>query len=570
MNLVTYLKDAGINVNLKEKNNAYIECPWCTKETLSINVHNGVWQCWSAECQSTESGKPANRAGQFKTILEQLELEAPKGGFTFRAPPKVDKTLTEDERKEILGYAENKPEVIEWAASRGLDGTFCIKMGVGYDKNQNAIVFPFLDPKGKLIGAKFKSQLGQWIKGEEPKLYAPVPKDLKQDKIVVVEGEVDALTLKQCGVAVCATLGAGKTKGLGLLQGTRTVYIGYDMDPSGDAGSEKLVQELGSYRCKRVAWGAKDPNDWLQEGATPDQIISAVKNAKPMAQDIASISGLDALNEYFSEHEKGAKPRRLWGYQRLDEFTKGIGGGSLVGVLAESGTGKTTFLLNFLANQLAQGIKVGFASLEEHPIHEITPKFYSVLLGKNIHIHGISRSDAAEIEEELSMIQLYNKKVELSEVLDWIRECYYLHGVKTVAIDYLQLLVADEESVQDIKDTIFKLKNLTKEMPDLVIMLIIQPKQKQRARQKDGKEAKPMKLEGADSRGGSAINQTVDGMLTIVGVPGHSNITQYEFTKWRGHLYVSKRDWLNKFSQLEYNHDTLRMLEVQTLIYGSE
>jgi archaellum biogenesis ATPase FlaH/5S rRNA maturation endonuclease (ribonuclease M5) len=567
MNLVTYLRDKGIPVSLKEKNNAYVECPWCGHETVSINVHNGVWQCWHADC--TTDGKK-NRAGPFTKLLEQWNMPAPAEGFSFREPPKEDKTLTEEDRNFIISCSQNKAEVIEWAASRSLDGAAMLKLGIGWDKTQNAVVFPFHDEKGKLIGAKFRSQLGQWIKGEEPKLYAPNPKDIRSEKVVVVEGEVDALTLRQFGVPVVATLGAGKTKGLKLLSGTRKIYLGYDMDPAGDTGCARLLSELGSYRCARVTWGDKDPNDWLQSGAAKEQIIQAIKDAKPCTKDTASISALDALGVYFDEHEKGLRPRRSWGYERLDTFTRGIGGGELVGILAESGTGKTTFILNVLSNHVAQGIKVGFASLEEHPIHEITPKLYSVLLGRNISKHGMSKDDARHIEKELSMVQLYNKKVELDEVLDWVKECYFLHDVKCIAIDYFQLLVHDEESVQDIKDTIFKIKDLTKEMPDLCILLVIQPKQKQRGRTKDGKEAKPMKLEGADARGGSAINQTIDKMLTICGVPGHPNITQYEYTKARGHLNVSKRDWLNKFTQLEYNHDTLRMTEIQAIVYGSE
>lgn len=566
MNLVTYLRDGGVDVELKEKNNAYIECPHCGHKNLSINVHSGLWQCWSTDC--SKDGK-SNRGGTFKQLMKELKMEDP-GNLTFREPPKADKTLTDEDMNFILSCNQNKAEVIEWAASRGLDGTAMLKFGVGWDKTQQAVVFPFKDEKGKLIGAKFKSMQGQWIKGEEAKLYAPNPKDIRAEKLVIVEGEVDALTLRQLGIPAVATLGAGKTKGLSLLQATRTIYLGYDMDPAGDTGVEKLVSELGSYRCKRVHWGDKDPNDWLQAGATKEQFVEAIKAAKPCTLDTASISAFDALGVYFEEHKKGVKPRRMFGYPRLDEFTKGCGGGEVVGILAESGTGKTTFILNILASHVAQGIKVGFASLEEHPIHEITPKIYSVCLGKNIAKFGISKDDARHIEKELAMVQLYNKEVELAKVMDWIKECYYLHDVKTIAIDYLQLLVADEESVQDIKETIFKIKNLTKEMPDLLVFLVIQPKQKQRGRTKDGKEAKPMKLEGADARGGSAINQTVDKMLTICGVPGHPNITQYEYTKVRGHLNVSKRDWLNKFSQLEYNHDTLRMTELQTLIYGNE
>lgn len=565
MNLVTYLRSNGLNVNLKEKTNAYIECPWCNHENLSINVYSGLWQCWGGECKAHEPP----RSGTFEQLMKELNIDTPHD-ISFRPPPQVDKTLSEEDRNLIILSNTNKSEILEWATSRHLDGAFVLKAGIGWCKQSNAVVFPFRDEKGNLIGAKFKSQLGQWIKGEEPKLYVLDPKDLKKNKIVVVEGEVDALTLKQMGIATCATLGAGKLKGLNLLKECQTIYIGYDMDPAGDVGTEKLAAELGSYRCKRVQWKDKDPNDWLMHGGSKDEIIQVIKDAKPLTQDTASISGLEALNEYFSAHEKGVKPRRNFGFPRLDEFTRGCGGGEVVGILAESGTGKTTFILNALANHVAQGIKVGFASLEEHPIHEITPKIYSVCLGKNISKYGISREDAKHIEKELSMFQLYNKEVELQKVVDWVKECYYLHDVKTIAIDYLQLLVADEESVQDIKETIFKIKNLTKEMPDLLVFLVIQPKQKQRGRTKDGKEAKPLKLEGADARGGSAINQTVDKMLTICGVPGHPNITQYEYTKVRGHLNVSKRDWLNKFSQLEYNHDTLRMSEIQTLIYGSD
>ena len=340
------------------------------------------------------------------------------------------------------------------------------------------------------------------------------------------------------------------------------------MDDAGQSGVDKANQSLGGYRCRRVEWTAKDPNDMLKAGASKEDFLKVLKEAKSLAQNITSISGKEALDEYFQAHEKGLRPRRSWGFSRLDGLTRGTGGGELVGILAESGTGKTTFILNVLRNHVMQGLNVGFASLEEHPIHEITPKLYSLLIGKNIASSGLTKSDAEGISEQLGRIQLYNKEVELNQIIDWVKECYYVHGTKMVAIDYFQLMVRDEESVQAVKDTVFALKNLTKTLHDLCILLVIQPKQKQKMRTKDGKEAKPLKLDGADARGGSTINQTLDKLLTIVGVPGHPNLTQYEFTKCRGQLYVSKRDWLGKFIQLEYDHDTLRMKELAMVIYG--
>jgi hypothetical protein len=98
--------------------------------------------------------------------------------------------------------------------------------------------------------------------------------------------------------------------------------------------------------------------------------------------------------------------------------------------------------------------------------------------------------------------------------------------------------------------------------------MIIQPKQRQKAFTKDGKEAKPSRMDGSDARGGAAINQSVDAMLTIKSVDNHPNLTQFEYTKVRGHLRVSKRDWVNQFTQLEYDHATLRQTEVNHLTYG--
>lgn len=563
MDIIEYLNSVGIRSNLKEKNNAYIECPVCHHENLSFNVYSGVWQCWSAMCVDQKY------KGNFEELCKELQITIPQGErVKFREPPRSDNKFTKEDANAILEAAENKTKVIEWATSRGLDGAFVCGLGIGYDDRQNAIVFPFRNEKGELIGAKYKSMTAQWIKGKEPLLYTLDPKDLKKDKIILVEGEVDAITLKQFGMPVAATLGATKNKGFTLLANAKQIYLGFDMDAAGDIGADKAAQELGVFRCKKVTWGAKDPNDWLQLGLSKEQLTDVLKNAKPMTQETTSLDAMTALNQFFEENEKGVKPRRSWGYNKLDSFTRGIGGGTLVGVLAESGTGKTTFIINAIRNHILQGINCGFASLEEHPIHEVTPKLFSCILGRNITTLGVSREEVNLIESDLKKIHLYNKSVDLQGVMDWVRECYYFHDCRMIAIDYFQLLVKDEESTQDIKQTIFAIKNLTKEMPDLCILLVIQPKQTGEWRKFDGSVAKPTKMDGSKARGGSAINQTVDMMLTIKGVENHPNLTQYEYTKVRGHLNVNKRDWVGKFTQLEYNHDTLRMTELSMLYYG--
>lgn len=562
MSIIELLSRAGIAYEQKESQNVYIECPDCGKMNLSINVFSGIWHCWNSDCEEKGS------RGNLPLLAEKLKISAE--GFEPGAPPPIkDKILTEDQARAILAANHNKPEVIQWASSRGLDPSFVLAQGVGYDPGVKAIVFPFRDPKGHLVGAKYRGidRSDQWIKGVQPELYVLDPADLAKEKVVIVEGEVDALTLKSLKIPVVATLGASKCQGLHLLSTHRQVYLGYDMDAAGEAGAEKAAQEIGRYRCKRVEWKLKDPNDMLQAGQEKE-ILECIRNAKVLATDIKSLGARAALEAYLTGLEKAPRKRMSWGYPTLDSLTNGLGGGEFIGVLAEAGTGKTTFIINAARNNAHAGVNVGIASLEEHNVNEITPKLCATIVGRNPGSGGFSPEEVAAMGQELQRVQLYNGTEDVAEVSDWIRECYYVHDVKLVFIDYLQLLVKDEESHQMVKEVCYTFKKLVKELPELCIVMIIQPKQKNRARAKDGTEAKALKLEGADARGGSAINQSVDKMLTIKGVDQHPNVTQFEYTKVRGHLNVSKREWLNKFVQLEYDHATLRQVELRQLIYG--
>lgn len=565
MTVIELLESKGVAYELKERDNVYTDCPHCGSGNLSINIHSGVYHCWSADCE---------KKGHVRTLFKY------EGEFTAGEAPVRDRTLTEDERKAIEHSLTNKVEIIEFCTKRNLDHNYVIKNKViGYDTQVRAVVFPFHNQKGELCGAKYRGDNGdQWIRGEEPLLYLLSQSDLKKDKIVIVEGEVDAITLKQFGIPAAATLGAGKTKGVPLLGGCRQVLIGTDMDPAGDAGAEKLAAEIGRFRCKRVRWELyrpnvkdgdytlKDPNDIIGGGGTRDDILACLKTAKTLAIDLKSKNVSETMNEYLLFQQSTGTKRLSWGYPRLDAFTKGIGGGMFIGVLAEAGTGKTTFIVNAAVNNATAGTNVGVCSLEEHPVNEVTPKVAATLVGRNPGLGGFAPEEIELIQPQMKRIQLYDGDDSADAIADWIRECYFVHDVRVCFIDYLQLLVPDEKDVQSLKEICYKFKKITKELPDMCVVMIVQPKQKQRIHDK-GKEVRN-KLDGSDARGGAAINQSVDAMLTIRVVDGHPNITQFEYTKVRGHLRVSKKDWLNQFTQLEYDHQSLRQSEVTQIIYG--
>lgn len=560
MNVIELLNAAGVNFTPKEQDNLYIECPECGKDNLSINSFSGAWHCWSMDCEAKKV------QGGIHQLGELLKIEI-KDFKPEKAPPKIT-TLSDEDRETIINSVNNKTDIIEWAVSRALDPDYVLKSGVGYDSKTRAIIFPFKDEKGNLIGAKYRAKNGdQWIKGREPDLYVLDYSDLSKEKLVIVEGEVDCATLKSMGIPCVAVLGSRKDNGYSMLRRVRQVYLGYDMDGPGEAGVEKAAAILGRYRCKRPEWTAKDPNEMLQGGATKEDFIACLASARSLATDLKSKSGKDLFKDYMANQDKVLTDRLSWGYPRLDSFTKGIPAGTVTGVLAEAGTGKTTFILNVTAKNLLDNVNVGICSLEEHATNEIMPKLAAMLIGRNPGGGRFDQQEADAIEKTLERVQLYDGDETLDDFIEWAKECYYVHNVRIIFIDYLQLLVSDESDRQQLKKDCYAIKKLVKECPKLRIIEIIQPKQQQKVVTKDGVK-KNDDLDGADARGGSVINQSVDAFMTIKMVKGHTDLTQFQYTKVRGGLRVSKKDWLGQITQLIYDHATLRQTESTHIDYG--
>lgn len=565
MEIIELLDAAGLDYEIKESDNIYTHCPNCGKQNLSINSFSGAWHCWSLMCEETMKGGPDD-------LKEALGLNTKN--FTPSKQPVKVKTLSEDDRNMILNSQTHIPEVIEWATSRALNPDFVRKCGVGYDPVKKAIIIPFRDEKGNLIGARARSVHydTQWTVGHEPDLYILDPRDLKKQKLIYVEGEPDTMTLKQFGFPVVGILGSRKDNWHGLVSKVKEHYIGFDADAAGDAGATKTAKALGEYRCKRITWSEKDPNDMLKSGSGFHDFLTAIKAATPMLTEFTAKKAVQAIDNYLNKKDERDAKLMTWGFPALNSFTKGIQPGWVIFLLAEGGAGKTSFLIVLTVVLLMNGQKVGFASYEEHPEFELTPKIIACYIGRN---PGGGDFDPREIESAKKALDgnlfLNDEMEEVTETnfCKWVRELYYAQGVRFIIADYLQLVMEDEGSTKAVKKSCYKMgKNLIKEMPDLVIIWATQPKQIQKQMVKG--EKKRANLDGDDIRGGSPIKQACDVLLLMRPVDGHSDITEFEFDKVRGQLRVAKKDWKFKVMQMQYDHNSLRMYEMKNLIYGRQ
>lgn len=134
------------------------------------------------------------------------------------------------------------------------------------------IVIPWLID-GELWGIRIRRPQGDpkyyWIPGGTPALYRA--DTLTPDRpAVLVEGEIDALTIAQAAgdlagvVATGSTHGGRRVRWLARLNAAPAVLVAYDADDAGEAAAHYWLSALSNARRWRPYWS--DPNDMARDG----------------------------------------------------------------------------------------------------------------------------------------------------------------------------------------------------------------------------------------------------------------------------------------------------------------
>lgn len=98
-------------------------------------------------------------------------------------------------------------------------------------------------------------------------------------RVVVVEGQMDALTLAEWGIPAVALAGtSADDELLGQLAQFDRVYLGLDADDAGLKNVRKLVGALGPH-CPLITWPQGDANDALQAGTSDAAILALLDDA---------------------------------------------------------------------------------------------------------------------------------------------------------------------------------------------------------------------------------------------------------------------------------------------------
>eukprot|EP00850_Spirogloea_muscicola_P005179 SM000023S07635 [mRNA] locus=s23:652603:658904:+ [translate_table: standard] len=309
------------------------------------------------------------------------------------------------------------PEVLAWFAERKITQRTLEASHVGTSrqnwKNKQgvfeervSVAFPYFR-EGRLVNCKYRTREKDFrqVKGGEKVLYGlDLMKGAKE--IVIVEGEVDKLSMDEAGVPACVSVPDGapakasdedkmpsqdKDKKFEYLWNCRQyldkaivqciiycgkrqvskVVLATDADEAGQALAEELARRLGRERCWRVKFPEKEPEipfkdaNELLVARGPQALRECVAAAEPYP-----IRGLFRFKDFFQEIDNyyylrlGDERGVSTGWQTLDEMYRVVLG-ELTVVTGIPNSGKSEWIDALLCNlQRQQGWTFALCSME--------------------------------------------------------------------------------------------------------------------------------------------------------------------------------------------------------------
>jgi len=289
-----------------------------------------------------------------------------------------------------------------------------------YSKSHHAIAIPsFHSDTGLLHGIKFRfiaptneqrysaesnSEFGgYWIEG-------------RNDKLLIVEGEFDAISAKLCGFE--GTVLALQTNKLSQdsidrVRQFKNVFLALDNDKAGTEGAQ-LISNILMREAQRIQLPAKDINELLQKEGL-DESARLIREATRTEIEKATVRLSDSTREMleFLSDQRNTRGDST-GYRSLDSL---LGGGfraaEMTVINAFAKTGKTSFVNNIVHNLACLGKHVAIASFEMDPARTLYPSLLSIAGQTNIR----SIRDKETLSEVVSVIQ---------------SDCSYLNNIVTL------------------------------------------------------------------------------------------------------------------------------------------
>ena len=370
-------------------------CPHCSEtrrnksdRCLSVNIERGLFNChhcgWKGsvnEYQKKEFVKPVAR-------LEKLSQKAIKW---FEERGISNDTLL---RFKITEASEFMPQA---------------------GKEMNCICFNYFR-EDKLVNIKFRdgNKGFKMVSGSELIFYN-LDSIEGEKSCVIVEGEIDCLTLHECGIYSVVSVPNGASKGNQKLEyldncwqyfeGMDKVVLAVDDDEAGRSLRDELARRIGKEKCFTVDYpeGCKDANEVLLAHGK-SAVVYVIEAAKPIPlEGIVPMEDIYPVVADWYEHGYPSGARcRIHGFDELITFVPG----QLTTITGIPGHGKDEFLNDVMVG-LAKFEKwrFGLCDFEEPPqitTTKLMEKF--TRLAFDYRKDPVNRMNASQVEDAIGFV----------------------------------------------------------------------------------------------------------------------------------------------------------------------
>lgn len=457
-----------IGAHTKEKANElqFMTCPYChggnnkDKWTFSISLLDGGFNCQRSSC--------GQRGGMRKLSQD----------FAFSLGRDTDAYYKRDKKfRDLSKYPrpETKPFAVRWMETRGISQAITEKYNITCQRDkENILVFPFIDPDGKMQFVKYRNT--EYIKGNgskewceadcRPILFGMNHVNVQDKRLILTEGQIDSLTLNQCGFSNAVSVPTGKNGFTWypycydwLKQfDTLVVFGDYEHDQM------TLLQEMSERFdgiVKHVRFedyrDCKDANELYQKHGA-DAVKLAVESAvivqNPKIVDLFEIKrqNLDGMERFST------------GIQALDQILGGFFLGQFVLITGERGQGKSTLASQFITRAMQHGFPALIYSGElndwmvqdwivrqlagnEHIICSMANSGFKTFSVSTNTFDGIAKHFGGMIYNYDNGIIDNNNEFENQEpLLKTIENAIKQYGCRVILIDNLMTAITDDMS----------------------------------------------------------------------------------------------------------------------------
>jgi twinkle protein len=386
------------------------------------------------------------------------------------------------------------------------------------------------------------------------------------EDVVICEGEIDALSLRQAGIvnAISVPNGApmkvseGKVapeedrkfayvwNSRNLLNAAKKVYLAIDADDPGMALGEELSRRIGRAKCWLVKWpkDCKDANDVLIKHG-PEAIKAALEASEPWP-----VAGLFEAKHYTEKvgtlWEKGNAKGMSAGYDEVDEIYSVVPGQMTI-VTGIPSSGKSEFIDQVMINlAMKNDLKFAICSFENPPEAHIV-KLIEKKIGKPFFEGATERMTKLERDAGLAWVNNHFSFIDTSDgepstidsILDRASSAVMRMGIRGLIIDPYNFIERDFKNSETdyISSMLTKVRNWARGN-DAHVWFVAHPAKMMRT---DGKVPVPG---GYDISGSAAWFAKADFGMTVDRQKGPPEI----------HIWKCRFKWAGKMGSTTLNY----------------